>query len=263
MNKKLVLNERFRGHMENHCSSFNKNYVEYLTPDVKEEILNKCASEKFNVVHVKFDSNIGTTNIAKVNDTDSVFWAKRKGRDIYSRFVKGKEPKPTNIITFVVKEQHYNKGVFNLISMYPSIGKSEKEVFDQNIDTIEELERCINFWTEFAFVDKDYVKGTEKDIIEKNNILFNKEIWFEINYTENNEEASKYFSKLKCNKLNLKNLYYGSKTTKIFDEFGNFIESECKYTGLRFNYMCNGSEFKIGYAGNKNYDFAEEIYLVG
>ncbi|WPC42924.1 hypothetical protein [Clostridium sp. JS66] len=266
MNKKLVLSERFKEHMKAHGNSFDGEYEKYLTEKVKNEILLQCNSD-LNVVHVLVTEFpiVGFVTIVPVDKNDNIFWAKRNGRNIYSRFVKGKKPCMTNVITFVVKEQYNSKGTFNLISMYPSFGVSEKEVFDPNIDSIEELEKSINFWTEFAFVDTEteYIKETKKDIIEKNNVLFNSGMWYEVNYTENCPEAWEYYANLKCDKLDVKNLYYGSKIIKQYDGYGNFIQTQCEYTGLRFNYMCNGVEFKIGYSGNVKHDFVEEICLAG
>lgn len=250
MNKQIVLNEKFKEHMVAHNSFYN-NYEDYLTDEVKEKLLSKCVRD-FNIIHIPYSFNVGKVGIVQVADSDNIFWAKRKGRDIYSRFVKNRQNEESNIITFILKEQYHNKGKFNLISMYPSLGKSEKEIFDPNISSLEELQCSISFWSKYAFVE-EYEVGTDEDIIEVNKCLYNKE------YNSNhNEIIPKAF-----HQLYLKNLYFGSEITKAYDENFDFIETKCNYTGFRFNYMTNGYEFKIGYVGNEKNDFVEELHLVG
>lgn len=247
----IIVNGKFRQHMLTH-NEFVKNYEEYLTKEIKEKILKQC-KENFNIIHITYNEIVGNVGIVEVAKNDKVFWAKRKGRNIYSRFVKERNSEKTNIITFVLKEQYNNKGKFNLISMYPSLGKTEKEIFDSNISSLEELERSIDFWTNYAFVG-EYEEETDKDIFEVNKCLFSKE-----NYESNTKEIQN----LNSEKLYLKNLYYGSETIKFFDMEGDFVQTKCKYTGLKFNYMNNGYEFRIGYAGNQKNEFIEEISLVG
>lgn len=257
---KIIITEKTKEHMECHNKLF-KPYTEYLTPTIEQKILRQC-KRNFNIVHITFNEHVGKTGIVEIDENDEIFWAKRKGRNIYSRFVKGRVSYTTPIITFILKKQ-YDGEDFNLISMYPSLGVTEKEVFDPSIRSLSELERSISFWSKYAFTDDDYVKGTEKDIIESHKCLYNSSAWFDLNYSDESMDID--FSKLilKSDKLYLKNLYFGSEITKQFDEDGYFVETECQYTGLRFTYMCNGYEYKIGYAGNSKNDFAEEMALVG
>ncbi|MBV4428721.1 hypothetical protein KM792_10215 [Clostridium tyrobutyricum] len=254
MEERIVLNTKFKKHMQTHSISFYENYENYLTEDIKEKILKKCNSN-FNIINLKMPFTVGVTNIAPVNKNDKIFWAKRKERNIYSRFVQNKKSKETNIITFIIKQQYYNKNLFNLISMYPSLGETQKEIFDPNIASLEELEQCISFWTKFAFADKEYIPGTENSILEKNNVLFNKEFW------DSTEQEIMQIHNTQNDKLYLKNLYFGSKTLKWFDEFGQSVLTQCKYTGLKFNFLTKDKYFVIGYAGNEKNDFIESIYI--
>lgn len=47
---------------------------------------------------------IGTTSLVKTSPDDEIIYAKRKGRDTYSRFVKGRELTETSCIAVVLRQ---------------------------------------------------------------------------------------------------------------------------------------------------------------
>lgn len=47
---------------------------------------------------------VGTTNLAETSDQDEIIYAKRKGRDTYSRFVKNRDVIPTQYIVVVLRK---------------------------------------------------------------------------------------------------------------------------------------------------------------
>lgn len=92
---------------------------------------------------------VGFADCVSVGETDEIVYAKRVGRFIYSKFVKNREPEPTNNITVVLKRMSPNK--YKLLTAY--IGNSsEKEIEDRSISTEEELNTCIAFWNTHALV---------------------------------------------------------------------------------------------------------------
>lgn len=48
---------------------------------------------------IKFDRPIGTTDLVVTDDTDDIIYAKRVGREVYTRFTTSRQPVSTNTIT--------------------------------------------------------------------------------------------------------------------------------------------------------------------
>lgn len=48
---------------------------------------------------INFDHEVGMTDLVSTDETDIIIYAKRVGRDIYTRFTKSRSPQPTNTIT--------------------------------------------------------------------------------------------------------------------------------------------------------------------
>ena len=48
---------------------------------------------------------IGTTNLVETTDRDEIVYAKRLGRDMYSRFAKDRQPEPCHSIVIVIRKQ--------------------------------------------------------------------------------------------------------------------------------------------------------------
>lgn len=60
-------------------------------------------------VGLEYDAGrvVGTTNCVTVTDADEIVYAKRVGRDSYSKFVKNKDPEPTSTVAVVLFEKEY------------------------------------------------------------------------------------------------------------------------------------------------------------
>lgn len=56
------------------------------------------------VIERDLGRNVGTTNLVETSEGDKIVYAKRKGRDVYNRFVKGKEITPTSYIVVVLRK---------------------------------------------------------------------------------------------------------------------------------------------------------------
>ena len=60
-------------------------------------------------VGLEYDAGrvVGTTNCVTVTDADEIVYAKRVGRESYSKFVKNRDPEPTSTVVVVLFEKGY------------------------------------------------------------------------------------------------------------------------------------------------------------
>ena len=90
----------------------NNTHVAYHlleTPDLIDlviEALSSINTDGRDEVVVERDMGrvVGTTNLAETSDQDEIIYAKRKGRDTYSRFVKNRDVIPTQYIVVVLRK---------------------------------------------------------------------------------------------------------------------------------------------------------------
>jgi len=119
----------------------------------------------FLVEEVDFGRSIGETVCVPTTDVDEIVYAQRAGRRGLTRFVKNRLPEPTAHITVVLKRDDRDPSIFVLITAFFG-RKAEKEPWDTNIRTDEELVRAKEFWWTRALVWKSEptVPGTETTI---------------------------------------------------------------------------------------------------
>lgn len=74
-----------------------REFVEKLIPTLDEDT---------DQIRIEKDMGevVGTSDLAETSEGDEIVYARRPRRVIYSRFVKGKEPTPTNWITVNLKK---------------------------------------------------------------------------------------------------------------------------------------------------------------
>lgn len=91
----------------------NTNLAVHLVEAPKLLELVKTAVENSVVegdnVGLEYDAGrvIGTTNCVSMTDQDDIVYAKRLGRDSYSKFVKDREPEPTSTIAVVLFKKDF------------------------------------------------------------------------------------------------------------------------------------------------------------
>ena len=73
---------------------------------VKEALLTLAPSEDDVYTEVDLGRIIGTSDLVETTKDDDVFYAKRLNRTNYTRFVRGREPVKTSIITLVFHRQN-------------------------------------------------------------------------------------------------------------------------------------------------------------
>lgn len=130
------------------------------------ELLNIAASylstQSLNKNEVAFQydtgETIGNTDIVETTKDDEIVYAKRLNRDNYTRFVKNRSPRPTSLISMVLRKR--DEGVYELWSVW--IGP-KVPTFPGDDRTMPDSKE---FWSNHALVwgEQDIQQGTETTI---------------------------------------------------------------------------------------------------
>ncbi|MBK5241917.1 hypothetical protein [Clostridium sp.] len=149
-NKKIITTYKFNKHMEVHKNSFIVPYQKLL-----DELINNGQFDKlqksFEELVIEFPYNIGISQMVEINENDKVFYAKRMGRNIFTKFVKNREPKIVNKCIVCLKQSYTNINEYFLITMFPG-EQIIKEPEDNNIKEKKTLEHTLEFWGEHAII---------------------------------------------------------------------------------------------------------------
>jgi hypothetical protein len=101
---------------------------------------------------VDFAEPIGTTDCIPTEPEDEIFYAQRRGRKTFTRFVKNKQAPECSTLTMVLAQGNKPNRI-NVITAY--IGyQAEREPLDNSIKTQEEFARCVEFWKNHALIEK-------------------------------------------------------------------------------------------------------------
>lgn len=146
---KIIIKNRVRNHMEAHKGDFLIDYNKLIREfEVTKEAEN--LNEEFVKIEHDFKKIIGISGVVNVNKDEKIVYAKRIGREIYSKFALNiKEGIKTSKVVFILKKYKYKE--YFLVTMFPG-EISEKEPEDSNINTIKELKESLSFWKDRAFV---------------------------------------------------------------------------------------------------------------
>ena len=151
MIKKIIISNKFKKHMEVHEGDFKIQYMNLIKEfESSDEFQN--SSDDFIVTTKEFGQIVGLEKVVKLLPEEKIIYAKRKGRDIYSKFVQRDEKCIyTNKVVFILNRNKNNPKEYYMVTMFPGSG-SEKEPEDKSIKDIEELEKCLDFWEDRAFI---------------------------------------------------------------------------------------------------------------
>lgn len=107
-------------------------------------------------VYFQYDMGrvIGTSDLVETNEDGEIIYAKRVGRDVYTRFVKNREPQPMNLISIIL--QKIPDG-YDLVSAW--IGPKVPQFPGDPKETPDSKE----FWSKHALVwgNQPIIPGTE------------------------------------------------------------------------------------------------------
>lgn len=124
-----------------------------------EEIIDYCLlnnkfdnlSKNFEEIVIDFPFPVGRCDLVRTDETDTILYAKRRNREIYSKFVLNRKSTIVNSCVIILKQSYTNPNEYFLITMFPG-SIAIKEPSDRNIKTIEELQQIINYWDKHALV---------------------------------------------------------------------------------------------------------------
>lgn len=149
---KLIQTNKFKKHMKVHESQFIIPYEKLIKYMELKGTFNNI-KDRFVEMVVEFPIDIGYSDLCKISDKDEIVYAKRKNRDIYSKFTLDGKSKLTNKCVVVLKQSYTNQNEYYLITMFPG-QYAVKEPQDRNIKTEEEKKKVLEFWNSHALVFK-------------------------------------------------------------------------------------------------------------
>ncbi len=158
---KIIISNKCRQHMEVHKKDFVFNW---------EELIRKCEADgkfdnlykSFEIITIEFSFIVGHCSLIQTKPNDDIVYAKRNGREIYTRFIRNAKAEPTSSIVFILNRSKSSIDEYYLITMFPG-EQNFKEPEDINISSKEELLDCLNFW-------KDYALIYDESIVDVNSI---------------------------------------------------------------------------------------------
>ncbi|OAA87794.1 hypothetical protein [Clostridium ljungdahlii] len=147
---KVIISNNAKKHMKVHETDFVVNWKELLK---KCEIEGKFDSlnKSFEIVKIEFEYNIGYCKCIQTKPEDEIVFAKRTGREIYSRLVKNRRAELVKSIVFILNKNRNNDEEYFLITAFPA-SQSFKEPEDLNIKSKNELKECLQFWKGHALI---------------------------------------------------------------------------------------------------------------
>lgn len=147
---KIIQSNKFRSHMQVHEKDFiipYQNVIQYASYKGYFNDIN----DRFIDMVVEFPFNIGYSLLCETTAQDTIVYAKRKNREIYSRFTLDGKKKLTNKCVFVLNRSNQKPDEYYFITMFPG-EYLVKEPQDKNIKDELERQRMLEFWRNHALV---------------------------------------------------------------------------------------------------------------
>lgn len=147
---KVIQSNKFKEHMKVHQDDFIipfENIISYTDSNGYFDNL----TTNFVEIVVEFPFNIGYSGLCTISSSENVVYAKRKNRELYSKFTLDGRKTLINKCVFVLKRNRDNPNEFYLITMFPG-EYAIKEPSDRNIRSEEENRTVIDFWNKHALV---------------------------------------------------------------------------------------------------------------
>lgn len=168
----LILTDHLRSHMACHDNEFLEGWEKTFEQLRLEGTFDYLKGDVERIV-TTFDTPIGYSMLLETTDDDEIIYAKRLERNLYTRFIKGKEPGYSYQVMCILKKSQQVNDAYELITMYPG-GNSEKEPEDLHIQDKEEMKRSLLFWRNRAliYIKENIEPGSEKDYCPYQNLFY-------------------------------------------------------------------------------------------
>ena len=147
---KIIQSNKFKNHMIAHEGDFIIPWQSVLKEAERRGAFNELHLS-FDNITVTFEQKVGNCVLVEANEEKDVLYAKRVGRDIYSRFIKNRAPCETNKCTFFLKKSNERDFEYYLVTMFCGM-PTYKEPQDKNISSLPELKESLKFWSTHALI---------------------------------------------------------------------------------------------------------------
>ena len=139
---------------------YNTHVHPAVVPLLAEALSKINLSEQFAVVQVDFDHTVGDTTCLVTSARDEIVYAKRPKRFGLSRFVKNRQPEPSNSVVCILMKAQDEVNTYVLITAFVGT-KPEPEPWDRNATPNSK-----EFWSTHALVwgSEPIIPGTETSI---------------------------------------------------------------------------------------------------
>lgn len=146
--KKIIITNKFIKHMEVHNNSFIVPYSKLIDICKKDGSFQNL-TKPFEALIVEFPYNIGFSEMVELTGKEDVFYAKRIGRNIYTKFVENKQSKEVNKCVICLKQNQLSPNEYFLITMFPG-EYAVREPEDSAIRDMPTLKATLKFWQNHA-----------------------------------------------------------------------------------------------------------------
>lgn len=155
----IIITNKSKSHMKVHQDDFIIEWTKLIDHCNKHSSICNLSKE-FESSIVTFDKPIGYSSIIEVTSEDEIVYAKRKGRNTYTKFVKDKKKELVSTVVFILERKRKNKNKYYLITMFPGV-QNYREPEDISIKTTKELKESLDFWRNHALVFDEKILKTD------------------------------------------------------------------------------------------------------
>lgn len=150
MKKKIIISDRCKIHMEVHQNEFFFDWEEVLKSYEQDGYFDHLSNQSEKLI-INSPVPIGISTLVNTDENSEIVYAKRKERNLYTRFVKNREGSITSSFVVILNRTRHNNNQYLLVTMFPGNG-AYKEPEDTNIKTKRELIESLLFWENHALV---------------------------------------------------------------------------------------------------------------
>lgn len=150
MKKKIIISNKCEIHMEVHHNDFFFDWKEMLRSYEQEGYFDHL-SDQFEKIIINSPQPIGISSLVNTGEDSEIVYAKRKEREIYTRFVKNRKGSKTSSFVVILNRSRDDNNKYFLVTMFPGKG-AYKEPEDPSIISKKDLAESLLFWENHALV---------------------------------------------------------------------------------------------------------------
>lgn len=131
----------------------HKNVVSYFQ-EALENIFHELKDEKVETSFIKtidLKRSLGNSECIALTGGEDIYYAQRKGRSTFTKFVKQVEPQDCSSITIILNKVTANR--YKIITAYIGYA-AQKEPLDPAIKSEEEFNKAKEYWSTHALIDQ-------------------------------------------------------------------------------------------------------------